>query len=202
MRQHVCSAIIAALAFSAPAMAQDADLSFMFNGQRMTITQTPQINTTALAAFASITSDCSGLCLNGVQVSSSVQTVSEVELLNFLMADVEDGDGLLIDARTPRERQIGFIASSVNVPAQTLEPENKFSTQILGALGGRAMSGGIDFSEAYDLMIYDSGPNSIEAQRLISLLVDANYPPEKLKYYRGGMQVWAGLGLSFVQPQS
>ena len=48
-------------------------------------------------------------------------------------------------------------------------------------------------------MIYDSGPGSEQAQQLVALLIDANFPTEKLAYYRGGMQVWAGLGLSFVE---
>ena len=81
-------------------------------------------------------------------------------------------------------------------------PLTPFSAQILAALGGVPQGNGYDFSNAYDLMIYDSGPGSEQAQQLVALLIDANFPTEKLAYYRGGMQVWAGLGLSFVEPQS
>ena len=42
----------------------------------------------------------------------------------------------------------------------------------------------------------DSGPATQDAAALIVDLLAAGYPPEKIGYYRGGMQVWTTLGLS------
>jgi hypothetical protein len=42
----------------------------------------------------------------------------------------------------------------------------------------------------------DSGPATQHAAALIVDLLAAGYPPEKIGYYRGGMQVWTTLGLS------
>ena len=202
MKKILRASFAFAIMLSTTAQAQSEVTSFVVNGQRMVITQSPQINTAALAAFAESSENCTGLCKNALQVDRQVAKVGEIELIKFLTAQVEDGSGLLIDARIPRERQVGFIVSSVNVPTQTVAPTNPFSAQILAALGGVPQGNGYDFSNAYDLMIYDSGPGSEQAQQLVALLIDANFPMEKLAYYRGGTQVWAGLGLSFVEPQS
>jgi hypothetical protein len=42
----------------------------------------------------------------------------------------------------------------------------------------------------------DSGPATQDAAALIVDLLAAGYPPEKIGYYRGGIQVWTTLGLS------
>jgi hypothetical protein len=41
-----------------------------------------------------------------------------------------------------------------------------------------------------------SGPATQDAAALIFDLLAAGYPPEKINYYRGGIQVWTTLGLS------
>jgi hypothetical protein len=50
-----------------------------------------------------------------------------------------------------------------------------------------------------ELIVFDAGPTDSRAVKLINNLLTAGYPPEKLRFYRGGMQVWASLGLNYVE---
>ncbi|MDG1069824.1 MAG: hypothetical protein P8P40_15830 [Sulfitobacter sp.] len=45
-------------------------------------------------------------------------------------------------------------------------------------------------------MVYDNGPSQNDAGVLIAHLLEVGYPPEKIRYYRGGMQVWSVLALT------
>jgi rhodanese-related sulfurtransferase len=117
-------------------------------------------------------------------------------VIEFLSTQVDSGDGLLIDARLPEDRVLGYIPASVNIPAATLAPTNPYRNEILLALGAQHYEGVFSFTDAISLMVYDSGPATQHAAALIVDLLAAGYPPEKIGYYRGGMQVWTTLGLS------
>jgi rhodanese-related sulfurtransferase len=126
----------------------------------------------------------------------NVPTLGELDVIEFLSTQVESGTGLLIDARLPEDRALGYIAASVNIPAATLAPSNPYRDEILTALGAKQFQGVFSFSDAISLMVYDSGPATQDAAALIIDLLAAGYPPEKIGYYRSGMQVWTTLGLS------
>lgn len=52
------------------------------------------------------------------------------------------------------------------------------------------------------LTFYSGGVWSSDAPAAIGHLLTAGYPPEKLFYYRGGMQAWLHIGLSTISPQT
>ena len=68
--------------------------------------------------------------------------------------------------------------------------------QIMLALGAREFDGVYNFADAQTLMAFDNGPSQNDAGELIANLLEIGYPPEKIKYYRGGMQVWSVLALT------
>jgi len=129
-------------------------------------------------------------------VANGVATLGEMEVIAFLSSAVEAGDGLLVDARLPEQRAVGFIPASINIPAATLAPTNPFRDEILFALGAEKFQGVFDFSGAIKLVVFDGGPATPDAQTLVTDLIAAGYPTDKISYYRGGMQVWATLGLT------
>jgi len=88
---------------------------------------------------------------------------------------------------------------SVNIPALTLETTNPYRGDILVALGAQHYDGVFSFENALSLVIFDAGPASMDASELVTNLVNAGYPAERIGYYRGGMQVWASLGLSTLE---
>lgn len=173
-----------------------ADAVFTFNGQEIVISRTSTIDPNTLTALTQISSTCQSPCLSPMTVAEDVATLGELDVINFLSSDVEAGDGLLIDARLPQDRALGFIPASVNIPAATLAPTNPFRDEILMALGAEQFQGIFDFSNAMTLVVFDGGPAMQDAPTLITDILAAGYPAEKISYYRGGMQVWATLGLS------
>ncbi|MCF6444447.1 rhodanese-like domain-containing protein [Nereida sp. MMG025] len=184
------------------AQAQADQTSFNFNGQDFTITRAAQVNLEAVARFSAPDLSCEGKCLSPMVAADGVDTIGELDVMTFMTQAVANGSGLIVDARLPENRSIGFIPASVNVPLPTMEAENPFRQDILLALGARALGDTLNFSDAMDLVVFDAGPGTTDAQRMINNLLDAGYPAEKIKYYRGGMQVWTALGLTTQEQPS
>lgn len=202
MKHAAFGALLAVMGSSLAQAETSAITSFVFNGQRLTIHQSTDVSGAKLLQFAALPTSCAGACVSPMVAARGVQTVGELEVLEFLKFSVEPGVGLVIDARPQEQRRQGFLPSSINIPVATLAGATPYRTQILEALGGRRTSGGWDFSAAYELVVYDIGPGTSDAPELLRELVAAGYPAAKLFFYRGGMQTWAGLGLSYAEPQS
>ncbi|MRJ01913.1 MAG: rhodanese-like domain-containing protein [Epsilonproteobacteria bacterium] len=129
-----------------------------------------------------------------------IDTVGELELLNFLKDKVNLDKGLLVDARMPKWYRQGTIPGAVNIPFSLLY-EKRYADKILSQLGVKIKDGKRDFSNATELMIFDNGPWCQQAVREIKNLVELGYPKEKIHYYRGGMQYWQILGLTTLKPE-
>jgi len=150
-----------------------------------------QLNSTTVTIERSGAS-CPPACVQPMQAASGVGTIGELEIMDFLELFVSQGAGLLIDARLPEGFSAGTIPGAVNVPEATLRPGNPYRDDLLRALGVR--NG--DFSNAFDLVLFGSGADDGGAAEAVRSLLAAGYPATKLKYYRGGVQSWTGLGLS------
>jgi len=185
------------------ALAQDVvEASFVFQGRTLNIEQAPRADMARLAQVSLQTQDCDGICIAPLTSAEGVDTIAEFELIRFLEDSVASGDGLLIDTRPLDGRDAGAISASISVPAELLEANNPFRKDILVAMGARELDGALNFADAMPLMIYDNGPLENDAARSVSLLVEAGYPANKIKYYRGGIQVWTALGLSVEETTS
>jgi rhodanese-related sulfurtransferase len=101
-----------------------------------------------------------------------------------------------VDARMPNARAMGFIPGSVSLPHESMQANNAFRDDILEALGARGFEGVFNFADALPLVVFDNGPSQNDAGQLIGHLRAAGYPADKLRYYRGGMQVWSVVGLT------
>lgn len=177
----------------------DAQAEFVFNGVELSISTGFAQAATYASRFAGLAPDCDPACISGPAAASGVQTLAEPEVLEFLSQTVGENRGLLVDARLPKGREMGFIPGSVSLPAETVGPNSEFRDDILKALGARAFEDVFNFADAQSLVVYDSGPTQHDAEMLITNLLAAGYPPEKIRYYRGGMQVWAVLGLTIQE---
>lgn len=181
---------------SADALPVTQDAVFTVNGQELMITRSGAITAQDIATLAQPAPDCTAPCIAPMMAAQNVPTLGELDVITFLTQDVESGTGLLVDARLPNARPGGAIPAAINIPALTIAPANPYRGDILQALGAQAFEGIYNFDQAFSLVIFDNGPASTDAVTMINDLLDAGYPAEKLAYYRGGMQVWSGLGLS------
>jgi rhodanese-related sulfurtransferase len=143
---------------------------------------------------------CPPACVQPLVPAPGVLPVAELELLDFLQLKVTQGQGFLIDARPPELFRQETIPSALSVPASVLRADQPRLEAVLQALGGRREPGRWDFSSAAELLLFCNGAWSDDAGRAIVSLVAMGYPPEKIRYYRGGLHAWRSLGLTTVVP--
>lgn len=174
--------------------------------------------------FAKTARKCPPFCIQPIVPAPNVGVIGEVELFDFMETRLRDGSGILIDARTESWYQKGTIPGSVNYPF-TLFSKDKDAPELVAALKrfGAQERGEVgamerlledwgwtdahgktedwDFSAAKELVFWCNGPSCGQSPRAIRGLLNLGYPGEKLKYYRGGMQMWQLWGLTTVVPQ-
>jgi rhodanese-related sulfurtransferase len=137
--------------------------------------------------FAKTSRPCPPFCVHPMQSAPGVKTVGELDLLDFLSSDVAQGNGLLIDARMPKFYNSETIPGSINIPFVLFTSSAGDILPLLGALSDN--SGDWDFSDAKDLLLWCNRPWCDQSPRAIKALVKEGYPPEKLRYYRGGWKL-------------
>lgn len=191
--------LVSAGAARADGHASGAQADFVFNGIELSISTGFAGAAEYAARFAALAPSCDPECVSGPTAAPNVQTLVEPEVLEFLAQAVGQNAGLLVDARMPNDRAMGFIPGSVSLPFETLNPQNELRDEILKALGARAFEDVFNFTDAQSLVVYDSGPTRHDAELLIGHLLEVGYPADKIRYYRGGMQVWAVLGLTIQE---
>jgi len=155
-------------------------------------------------SFAKTSRKCPPFCIHPMNAAPGIETVGELELMDFLKDRVEPGNGLLIDARISKFFEKGTIPGSVNIPFTLFSPdENPYIDKIRAVLGGiKSTDGQWNFDNALELMLFCNGPWCDQSPRALRNLIAAGYPAEKLYYYRGGMQNWQNLGLTVEVPTS
>ncbi|WP_342076988.1 rhodanese-like domain-containing protein [Yoonia sp. SS1-5] len=172
---------------------------FAVNGQNILIERNQDADAVIEPGFAKTSRACPPFCIHPMSGGEGVETVGEIELIDFIDNYVEEGTGLLVDSRIPSWFEKGTIPSAINIPFTALEPTNQYRDEILQALGGVKSGDNWDYSAATDLLLSCNGPWCDQSPRAIQNLLSAGYPAEKIRYYRGGMQLWLLLGLTTAQ---
>ena len=116
-----------------------------------------------------------------------VTPVGELEVLDAL----GDPDFLVVDMRESKWRIKATIPGSVSIPFSDVAPR-------LSELGCSRQSSGWDCADARNVVAFCNGPACPQSPIAIDAMVREGFPPEKLFYYRGGMQDWLVLGLTTV----
>jgi rhodanese-related sulfurtransferase len=203
------SAIFALVITNTQAFAQEVRITpdtssytIEVNGQNTTIARTQDLEATISPEFAKTSRPCPPFCIHPISAGDGVQTVGELEVIDFLEKKVAAGTGLLIDSRVPEWFAKGTIPGAVNVPFSTLDPANPYRDQILTALGATKSGAGWSYANAVELTMFCNGPWCDQSPRAIRSLLDAGYPADKINYYRGGMQLWLLLGLTMQTPNA
>lgn len=206
---------IIALVFSAfPAWAQDtgsaqpvritetqAAVDVVHGGQNVRIQRVQDTGNRLIDDYAKTSRPCPPLCIQPAQAAPGVDTIAELELLDFMSKRVTQATGMVLDVRPIEFYRLETIPTSINVPVDVLSDRNPNHGKVLAALGGeRLQDGRWDFRQARPLVLWTDGPWSDLAIRAIRQLIAHGYPADRLKYYRGGMQDWKKLGLTTVIP--
>lgn len=145
-------------------------------------------NNTINPAFAKTSRKCPPFCIQPHQVAPGVQTVGELEVINFL----KDKKGMIIDARTVEWHVRGTIPSAKNIPF----------TEVSGRLNelGCSKSGDKwDCAKAKTVLLFCNGLWCGQSPTAIRAMLREGYPAGKILYYRNGMNGWESVGLTVVE---
>ncbi len=150
--------------------------------------------------FAKTSRECPPHCISEIEPIKGVQTLGELELIDFIKNKVYKKKGLLIDARIKSLYEIETIPGAINIPFTLLKTNSeKIIDRLFTLLGAKKLENGkYDFSNAKDLAVFSNGIWGRQSVLFIEDMVKYGYPKEKLHYYRGGMQAWKLLGLTTV----
>ena len=172
-----------------------SSVEFEFGGQAFSVQRGANGNSLP-STYAQTSRTCPSHCIEPGIAAAGVITLTELEVFKFMQQRVSLGIGLMVDARLPAEFSAGSIPGAISVPAATLVANNPYREDLMLALGAKGTIGQMDFSNAFDLLVFDDGPWSPTAREAVQLLLEAGYPARKILYYRGGLQMWHVLGLT------
>lgn len=192
-------------------------------GKDTKIVRDQNTKATIIPAFSKTSRPCPPFCIQPIVLAPNVETLGEVEVIDYLKK-MNDGDKsiLVIDSRTPDWVAKGTIPGAVNLPWTGLNPkkgattegimkimQDSFSVKMVNdadaitvdeAIVAGDTSTVFDFANAKTLVLFCNGMWCGQSPNNIQNLLKFGYPADKIKWYRGGMQSWAVLGLSTAKP--
>ena len=199
------------------------------DGEQVRIQRIQDTTNVLQDGFARTSRKCPPFCIQPMKVAPGVATVGEAQIFRLMERELDDGSGMIVDARRPSWYQKGTIPGSVNIPftefageedapetvklLQQLGGVNRGEVSwltrsfeklmaLLGLFGADQKTDSWDFSAAKEVVFWCNGPWCGQSPRAINGLLSYGYPPEKIFYYRGGMQMWKVLGLTVVVPET
>lgn len=126
-----------------------------------------------------------------------VETLGEREFTSYMMDAQKDENIMIVDTRTVGWHARLTIPGSENYP-YTLMDDKDDMEDALDDFGVVVEGDNYDFSKAKKLVMFCNGYWCGQTPAMGRALLEAGYPEEQLKYYRGGMQAWTSLGLTVV----
>ncbi len=174
------------------------------NGKPVTIMRNQDPDNTVDPRYAKTSRKCPPFCIQPIVLAEGVQTIGELELIDYISRAATDDSILIIDSRTPGWVSKGTIPGSINIPWTELNPAaGADPLQIAEVLeerfGALSLEGLWDFSSAKTLVLFCNGMWCGQSPTNIKTLLKFGYPAAKIKWYRGGLQDWEILGLTVVK---
>lgn len=214
MRKHI---VAAAAAFALAAGAGQAEpqpvnithdlakVRVMHKGKPVDIERNPDTDNMLDPDFSLTSRPCPPFCVQPMTLAPGVETIGELEMLDYLKRVGRDAGVLVIDSRDGTwPQRSGILPGAILLPWQELHPAHNDPDRIAEILifrFGAARLGGLwNFENARTLVFYCNGPWCGQSPTNIKQLLALGYPAHKLKWYRGGMQDWKMLGLTTVAP--
>jgi len=149
--------------------------------------------------YAKISRPCPGQCIQPINMGDGVETIGEIEVVKFIKEKVNPSKGLLIDVREKSLYDKETIPSAVNIPYSI--HTNEKALDKLFTTFGMTKKGDSTWSSkgALELIFYCNGLWCDKSSKFIHTFVERGYPADKIKYYRGGFQMWKILGFTTIK---
>lgn len=137
--------------------------------------------------------------LSPMKMHPKIETYGELEVLEFLEEMQDDPQMLFVDSRRKGWYESLTIPSAINIPFIYFTERDKWEKEKKEALTRFGVKGDkvpYDFSEAKTVLFFCNGVWCRQSPQMIETLLEIGYPPEKMKWYRGGMQSWLSVGMT------
>ncbi|MGB5919332.1 rhodanese-like domain-containing protein [Arcobacter sp.] len=136
-------------------------------------------------------------------LSEGVETLGELELIDYMKKAQSDKSIAIIDTRTPGWFVRLRIPGAINVPYTNFNEKDTAIEMMEDEMGVvQKDDGTLDFSNAKTLALYCNGYWCGQTPAMVKnakfSLLKMGYPASKIKYYRGGMQSWTSLGFTVI----
>ncbi|MGB0958453.1 MAG: rhodanese-like domain-containing protein [Litorivicinus sp.] len=183
-----------------------AEATVMHNGEAVTIMRDQNNDAVVIDAFAKTSRPCPPFCIQPISLAPGVETIAEPEMIDYLVRMSGGDDSILvIDSRTPNWVERGTIPGAKNLPWTDLSTARGADPLSIGEIltdefGAEEFDGLWKFDNAKTLVMFCNGMWCGQSPTNIKSLLNFGYPAHKIKWYRGGMQNWANLGLTTVKP--
>ena len=212
-RQGGLLAAVASLCWAAAALADGpvgithtlTGVDVLHNGKPVRIDRNPDTFNMVDPDYALTSRPCPPFCIQPMVLAPGVETIGELEMLDYLKKAGRDASVLVIDSRDGDwPKRSGIIPGALVLPWQELHPGHtdpeKVAETMVFRFGATHQGAIWNFENAKTLVFYCNGPWCGQSPTNIKQLLSMGYPAHKLKWYRGGMQDWKVLGLTTVAP--
>ncbi|MEA3491865.1 MAG: rhodanese-like domain-containing protein, partial [Campylobacterota bacterium] len=132
-----------------------------------------------------------------------IQTLGELETLQFIEQMQENSDMLLIDSRHEEWYEYRTIPTATNLPFSHITKADKFPEEFkeaLAILAVKSTKSGYDFANAKTIALFCNGSWCSQSPSMIKSLLKLGYPAKKIKWYRGGMNDWLAMSMTTTRP--
>lgn len=175
-------------------------------GKKMSITRNQKKDSVIPKIYSKTSRACPPFCIQPMSIAPNVETIGELEMLDYLKKSSAGEPVMVIDTRTPEWMMRGTIPGSVNIPWTKLSVQGSDAWEdsptaeevIVNRFGATMKDKKLEFSQAKTLVLFCNGAWCHQSSENIKLLLKKGYPANKIKWYRGGMQSWTSFGLSTV----
>lgn len=194
MIKSLLSAAALGIVLALPAAAQDVNITPDVAAVTVdtadgpvTIARVQDQDAVITGMFARIARPCPEFCIQPMTPADGVTTIGELEVL----AALQDPNTLLVDGRVRPNFETGSIPGAINMPYTEMADR-------LHEVGCEPdFEGYVCDAEAVPtLVMFCNGPWCGQSPTAIKRIIEAGFPPEKIQYYRQGMQGWRMLGLT------
>lgn len=136
-----------------------------------------------------------------IQLHEDITTYGELEVLVFMKQMQTDDSMMLIDACKEDVYDYRTIPGAVNMPFHHFKERKSFEFEFEEHLKELGVSiseqdDSLDFTKAKTITVFCNGPWCSLSVSMIEVLLDIGYPPERINWYRGGMQAWLRAGMT------
>lgn len=184
---------------------EQMSVDFMVDGKKISISRNQDNANTVDSKFNKTSRACPPFCIQPAVLAPGVETIAELEMLDYIQAMHNGEDVVVQDSRTPEWHARGHIPGTVSIPWTKLATKAGASpievAEIMAdQFGVEELEGLFNFTHAKTLVMYCNGMWCGQSPASIKTLLSFGYPAHKIKWYRGGMQDWEILGLSVQVP--